>query len=599
MDLHYGSKNKNIPGLLGLVCLFLFLFTGCEVPAVSPPGEQVQVNGDNGETGGEPGEEALEEGEGDKSREEELREEKLREEQLRLEQEREEEARRLQEAQEAAQEAWRLKEEALREELGKFFVPLPPLEPRDNPPVKAKALYLTGHSVGHQQRFKGLLEMVESTELNSMVIDVKDDHGLMSYPSEIEIVQEVKAARVVPVRDMAGVIALLEEKNIYPIARVVVFKDPHLPEYRPEWAIQRNAGGVWRDNKGVAWVNPYEKQVWDYNIAIAKEAALLGFREIQFDYVRFPENARQVDREAFYPGEEGLPKDEAIMRFLTYAREQLEDYNVYLGADVFGVISTSWGDSDMIGQTWELISPVVDYICPMVYPSHYGPGYFGFPVPDARPGETVYRALEDAVLRNAPLEGPAIIRPWLQSFTASWVRGHIPYREKEVRAQIDAALELGIDEYMIWNAGNRYMAGSFLREEEARAREERLQQEREEKGLDALGRTSRDALEIYLEAIRKRDWRDAYALQGTDFTLGHQAYREWVDSWTGRLFSYGITSEIVERDRVTYRLDIVIIARGEEYLLPGQFFQVYQENQVWKIRPTLNFMEGLVRELGE
>ena len=97
-------------------------------------------------------------------------------------------------------------------------------------------------------------------------------------------------------------------------------------------------------------------------------------------------------------------------------------YNVHLAADTFGVIATSWGDSDRIGQTWEKIAPNVEYNCPMIYPSHYGQGYFGFAVPDARPYDTVYRALTDAIKRNASLEKPAIIRPWLQSFTATWVK---------------------------------------------------------------------------------------------------------------------------------------------------------------------------------
>ena len=125
------------------------------------------------------------------------------------------------------------------------------------------------------------------------------------------------------------------------ITRVVVFRDPHLPEVKPAWAIQkRDGGGQWRDPKNFAWVNPYDKNVWDYNIAIAKEAALKGFREIQFDYVRFPENARRVDREAEFPGSNGRSKAEAIAGFLAYAREQLADYNVHIAADVFGLSSS-------------------------------------------------------------------------------------------------------------------------------------------------------------------------------------------------------------------------------------------------------------------
>jgi hypothetical protein len=300
-----------------------------------------------------------------------------------------------------AEEQYEANEALRRAALGSFYVPLPKA-PRDNPPVRARGIYLTGHSVGLTSRYESLLELVESTELNALVIDVKDDHGLMSYPSGISIVAEVGADRKVPVRDMAAVLADLKERDIYTIGRVVIFKDPYLAEKKPEWAIQRqDGGGIWRE-KGVAWVDPYEKNLWDYNIAIAREAALLGFREIQLDYVRFPENAARLDREAYYPAQDHRGKDELIRDFIIYASQELEPYNVYISADVFGVIATSWGDSDRIGQTWEMISPYVDYICPMVYPSHYGPGYFGFAVPDARPGETVDRALRDSLRRNAP-----------------------------------------------------------------------------------------------------------------------------------------------------------------------------------------------------
>lgn len=240
-------------------------------------------------------------------------------------------------------------EDKRKEELGPFYVPLPPLGQRDNPPVKARGLYLTGNTAGGHPRYWELLDLIESTELNSVVIDVKNDHGMVTYNTEIEIVHQISANKSAPIKDLEAVLEDLHSRDIYTIARVVVFKDPYLAEQKTEWAIQRHGGGAWRDRKGVAWINPYEKKVWDYNIAVAREVALLGFREIQFDYIRFPENAHLVDREAYYPGEE-LAKDEIIREFLIYAAEQMKDYNVFLSADVFGVIATSWGDSDRIGQ---------------------------------------------------------------------------------------------------------------------------------------------------------------------------------------------------------------------------------------------------------
>ncbi|MEW6622105.1 MAG: putative glycoside hydrolase [Bacillota bacterium] len=491
----------------------------------------------------------------------------------------------------------RLREEALKVELGTFYVPLPPEDLEDNPPVKAKGIYLTGNTVGLKDRFNNLLNLVSTTELNAMVIDVKNDHGHVTHPSKIEIVLEINASRSAPIKDMEQVMAELKERDIYPIARIVVFKDPYLAEKRPEWAIQSKRGGIWRDNKGVAWINPYQKEVWDYNIAIAKEAALLGFKEIQFDYVRFPENAAKVDREANYPGENGTAKDDAIKNFLIYAREQLEEYNVHIAADTFGVIATSWGDSDRIGQNWEKIAPVVEYNCPMIYPSHYGPGYFGFPVPDANPAGTINRALTDAIKRNAPIENPGIIRPWLQSFTAAWVPGYIPYGAKEVRLQIDTAMELGIDEFLIWNAGNRYIKESFLTEEEAKKREESIKTAREEKGHDVLGATSTKALEVFLAAIRKGDWREAMVYHSTGFTMDHDAYKAWVDSWTGKLSSYKIvsSSQDQEADKKIYTANLTFNVNGENIELNGETFEVFIENHIWRVKPFQDFMDMLTQ----
>ncbi|MGI6097996.1 MAG: putative glycoside hydrolase, partial [Dethiobacteria bacterium] len=421
----------------------------------------------------------------------------------------------------------RLREEALKKELGPFFVPLPPLEQEENPSVKVRGLYLTGNTVGLESRFNKLLELVKTTELNAMVIDVKNDHGLMSYKSEIEIVEEVGANRSVPIKDMKRVMQELKRHDIYPIARIVVFKDPNLPEKCPEWGIQKKEGGLWRDNKGIGWVNPYNKKVWDYNIAIAKEAALMGFREIQFDYVRFPENARRVDKEAYYPGADGRSKEEVIAEFIDYAREQLEEYNIHIAADTFGVIATSWGDSDQIGQNWELIAPRVDYNCPMIYPSHYGPGYFGYAVPDAHPEETIRKALTDSLKRNASVKNPGIIRPWLQGFTATWIPGHIPYGPNEIRLQIDTALEMGIEEYLIWNPKNRYFENAFRSAEETAQKEKELQRKRDSQGRDLLGKTALEAAKDFLEVFQKKDWREALYLHSANFELDHDKYRSW------------------------------------------------------------------------
>lgn len=520
-------------------------------------------------------------------RNEEEDEQKRREEERLIE---EEEAR-------LAQNERRNLEEKRKEELGPFYVPLPPLgQERDNPPVKARGLYLTGNTAGGHPRYREVLDLIDSTELNSVVIDVKNDHGMVTYNTEIEIVHQVSANKSAPIKDLEVVLEELHSRDIYPIARIVVFKDPYLAEQKPQWAIQRHGGGAWRDRKGVAWINPYEKKVWDYNIAVAREVALLGFREIQFDYIRFPENAHLVDREAYYPGGE-LAKDEIIREFLIYAAEQMKDYNVFLSADVFGVIATSWGDSDRIGQTWEEMSPYIDYICPMVYPSHYGPGYFGFAVPDVHPGKTVEYALIDSLKRNAALENPAIIRPWLQSFTASWVPGAIPYGPAEVRAQIETALKLGIDEYLIWNPNNRYMPAAYLSPEDYENLAEKFLSSRKETGKDVLGRTPQQAVETFMEAINRRVWREAFSLQITGYEMDHKDYPEWKNQWEARPVFYEI-EPVPERSGLSespvfVNLEVHLTSGEDEFELVRERWEVRQENQIWRVKPSSAFLELL------
>ncbi len=487
-------------------------------------------------------------------------------------------------------------EEKRREERGDLYVPLPAGPKRENPPVKARGIYMTGHTVGLESRYRSLLEMIKSTELNSVVIDVKNDHGNVTYQSDICFVEDIDSHNRAPIRDMRAVLEELEEKDIYPIARVVVFRDPYLANKRPEWAIQKKEGGVWADRKGMSWLDPYQKKVWDYSIAVAQEAALLGFREIQFDYVRFPENAERVEQEARFPARSELLKEEVIREFLIYAGEKLEDYNVYLSADVFGVIATSWGDSDDIGQTWEEIAPYVDYMCPMVYPSHYGSGYFDYSVPDAHPAGTVRYALRDSIKRNAPLGNPGIIRPWLQGFTAGWIRGNIQYGPAEIRAQIDAAFELGIDEFLIWNARNRYYPDAFLTEEKARERFESYERSRKEAGLDALGNTPTDAVEHFLEAAANGDWREVFSLHRTERPVDFRTYREWFFDWRYLPKEHRVRELQLEggappsrTETLQLNVDLRLTGDEREFRLSQQEFEVKLENQIWRVTPSALF----------
>jgi len=330
-------------------------------------------------------------------------------------------------------------------------------------PVKAKGIYLTGWSAGNSN-FQKLLNLVNETELNAMVIDMKEDEGRVTYQSGIPFVKEVKSDGTRFIRDIDQMMQTLKENHVYTIARIVCFKDPFLAGKKLDWAMQRKTGGVWSDKKGVVWIDPYRKEVWDYNIALAKEAAMKGFDEIQFDYVRFPDNGKKVDQEVAFYQQNGRAKQQVISDFLAYARKELAPYNVYISADIFGLV-TSVTDDMGIGQKWELVSPHVDYVSPMMYPSHYANGTYGLAIPDARPYETIYHGLQDAQKKDQGLKAkqqqPATIRPWYQDFTARWVKGHIPYGPREVQAQIKAGRDLGVDEYLIWDAGNSYSEGAW------------------------------------------------------------------------------------------------------------------------------------------
>ena len=323
--------------------------------------------------------------------------------------------------------------------------------PLKKEPVKVKGIYMSGRVFHSPGLFNSLVDLVDRTELNSLIIDMKDDTGFLSADFNIPLAREIKA-RIHKGADVEANMAALAHRDIYPIARIVVFKDPTLAEGKPELAIKRKDGSLWRDRKGLAWVDPHNKKVWEYAVDTAKEAAKLGFREIQFDYVRFPTDG-DVEK-AIYPDATGQQMEDVIADFLSYAKAELEPYNVFLAADVFGLTTLTLDDMGM-GQKFEKVMTQVDYICPMVYPSHYGPYNYGFPNPNAYPYEVVKHSLLDG-LKKA--EGtPVVIRPWLQDFTL----GAPAYGAAEVRAQIQAAYDVGLEEWMLWNAGNNYTEGAL------------------------------------------------------------------------------------------------------------------------------------------
>lgn len=320
---------------------------------------------------------------------------------------------------------------------------------------EVKGVYLTAWNAANPDFLQGILDLIDRTELNAVVVDVKDDSGRVTITTDEPTATAAGAVQPF-IADPQAFTAELHRRGIYAIARIVAFKDPIVAPARPGWAVLHASGGIWRDWNGVAWLNPYNREAWDYVIRIARAAAEAGFDEIQFDYVRFPTDGDL--RATRYPGADGRAYEQVVADFLAHARDQLAPYGVLVSADVFGLV-TSVSDDMGIGQRLEEIAGAVDYVSPMLYPSHYERGNLGLPNPNAMPYETVYRSLVDARDRilAAGLDTRTAVRPWIQDFSM----GH-PYGPDEVRAQIRATYDAGYTSWMLWNAANRYTAAALL-----------------------------------------------------------------------------------------------------------------------------------------
>lgn len=320
------------------------------------------------------------------------------------------------------------------------------IQPKGTP---VKGIYMTGWVAGVPSRREALVSLVDRTELNAIVLDIKDDRGeLTGDDMGIDLANQIGAA--FHKADLPKVVAEFNEHKIYPIARVVCFKDEKLASKRPDLAVKKANGQIWRDRHGLPWVDPYNHQVWAYILEIAKAAAQMGFKEIQFDYVRYVSDGN--NREAIYPAQNST-KEDNIQAFLQYARQELASFNVNIAADVFG-LTTSVTDDLNIGQKFEKISSSVDFICPMVYPSHYYPGSYGFKNPNAYPYDVVLNSMKGAIKKNRG----AVIRPWLQDFTM----GTPAYTAAHVVAQKKAVYAAGLKEWILWNASNKYHEDALI-----------------------------------------------------------------------------------------------------------------------------------------
>jgi len=506
-------------------------------------------------------------------------------------------------------------EKTRKEALGAFYVPLPPLgEEKLLQTVKAKTLYITGNVAGFKfnedhinyyvdyihalngqsgkapdaskldtiNKLEKVLGIAKASEINAIVIDIKNDYGQVTWPSDLEIVGEVGSDVDVRFINYAPLMDYLKENEIYTIARVVAFKDPLFAKAKPEYAIQLKTGGVYLDNAGDSWVNPFNQYVWDYVVAVSKEAALRGFDEIQYDYVRFPDRAAYYNPITEFPGRNDRDKDEAIEDFLAFARESLKPYNVHIAADVFGIATHSWDDiPEDIGQTWRKIANQTDYICPMIYPSHYGTGLYGYETPDKHPYEISRLAIMEAIERNAAQKEPAIIRPWFQGFTATWVNGYIKYDAKAISDQMVAAWELGVEEYIIWNSGNNYDPMSFFYHD-------RIKQAQPNNDRDLMDRTPEVALERFLKAQKSTRMTHLYLLTPIqDRDDDYDVFVEALKKTHAVLKSYKIQSIDKSSDNENDYLAVVSVSYTSDL---GIFesetaeYRIIKENGVYKIR---------------
>lgn len=342
-----------------------------------------------------------------------------------------------------------------------------------------KGIYVTSNST-QGAKMDELVKFIKDSNLNTMVIDVKDDTGNITMKLNTGNKQVDK--NTLDIVDGKKLLKKLHDNNIYPIARIVTFKDTKLANEHPEWTFRNSDGSVWTNGKGDSFVNPFMKEVWKYDIDVAKAAAKAGFQDIQFDYVRFPEGfENQADSLTYNKGEyknskmsSGDQRVDTITKFLEYANKELKPMGVNVSADVFGY-SALVENAPGIGQSFPKISKNVDAISSMIYPSHWSNGDFGLQAPDTEPYKTVNRYIqkENSLLDTLGKDKP-ISRPWIQDFTASYLGAgnYIDYDAKAISEEVQALKDNGVNEFLLWNAGNDYTEGVNYNPKKGNAKEQ-------------------------------------------------------------------------------------------------------------------------------
>ena len=341
--------------------------------------------------------------------------------------------------------------------------PAPPPVTHLETPEPLKALYMTACVVGTPSWRTSLKSLVETTELNAVVIDIKDYTGVVSFPNNFP---KTIVGGGCMVTDMRAFVQTLHEAEIYVIGRISVFQDPSYTKLFPALAVKKKSDGeVWKDYKGLSFVDVGAKPYWDYIVELSEEAYAIGFDEINYDYVRYPSDGNMED--ALYSWVVGTTtKPEMLESFFTYLHDGLRDTGVKTSVDLFGMTTTVTSDMG-IGQILENALPYFDYISPMVYPSHYPATWNGFASPAEHPYEVIKIAMAKGIEREQALNilngiatsTPSKLRPWIQDFNLGAV-----YGPDKVRAQIQATYDVGLTSWMLWNAGNKYTEEALLAE---------------------------------------------------------------------------------------------------------------------------------------
>ena len=347
-------------------------------------------------------------------------------------------------------------------------------------PERVKAIYMTACVAATPSLREKLLKIADETEVNSIVIDIKDYSGTISFEPENSILKENKGTGC-RTKDMREFIEKLHQHGVYVIGRITVFQDPYYTKKRPDLAVRKlSDGGVWKDYKGLAFIDVGAREYWDYIVALSKDSYVAGFDELNFDYIRFPSDGNMKDID--FSWSKGKTKADALEYFFAYLHDALKNTGAVISADLFGMTTTNTDDLN-IGQVLERALPYFDYIAPMVYPSHYPPNFNGWKNPNHYPYELIKFVVEAGARRaqatttsvyhfGAERTGtttPALytkkaydknkLRPWLQDFDYG---GN--YGEAEVRAQIQATYDAGLTSWMLWDPGNKYTTEAINKE---------------------------------------------------------------------------------------------------------------------------------------